>query len=88
MFIDNIVFESARLCFPSILHVKQILRMFHIEGILIINLFDCRNATDMNEQHNVEISSERAVAQDVAKSNEDVLQHVDGKCIAVLNVYL
>ncbi|KAG2686633.1 hypothetical protein I3843_09G015600 [Carya illinoinensis] len=37
-----------------------------------------RNASDSNEQHDVEISSARVAAeQDVSKNSEDVLQHVD-----------
>ncbi|XP_021819900.1 kinesin-like protein KIN-5C [Prunus avium] len=37
-----------------------------------------RNASDCNEQHDVEINSVRAaVEQDVAKNSEDVIQHVD-----------
>ncbi|KAL5545811.1 hypothetical protein UlMin_005498 [Ulmus minor] len=37
-----------------------------------------RNASDSNEQHDIEISSARvATEQDVAKNSEDVLQHVD-----------
>ncbi|XP_024019672.1 kinesin-like protein KIN-5C [Morus notabilis] len=37
------------------------------------------NASDANEQHDAEINSARVAAeQDVAKDNEDVLQHVDG----------
>ena len=40
----------------------------------------CRNASECNEQHDVEISSARVAAeQDVAKNNEDMLQHVDSK---------
>ncbi|PON78027.1 Kinesin-like protein [Parasponia andersonii] len=37
-----------------------------------------RNASEFNEQHDVEINSARVAAeQDVAKDNEDMLQHVD-----------
>ncbi|KAM1093466.1 hypothetical protein ACFX13_008711 [Malus domestica] len=46
----------------------------HVSAMLSL----IRNASDSNEQHDVEINSVRAaVEQDVAKNTDDVLQHVD-----------
>ncbi|KAM1109134.1 hypothetical protein EV1_008676 [Malus domestica] len=46
----------------------------HVSAMLSL----IRNASDSNEQHDVEINSVRAaVEQDVAKNTDDLLQHVD-----------
>lgn len=39
-----------------------------------------KNASDMNEQHDIEVDSERVAAeQNVAKNTQDILQHCDSK---------
>lgn len=43
-----------------------------------------RNASDSNEQHDVEISSARVAAeQDVSKNSEDLLQHLNSEYYAL-----
>ncbi|XP_038720640.1 kinesin-like protein KIN-5C [Tripterygium wilfordii] len=46
----------------------------HVDTVVSV----IRNASDINEQHVIEIDSARVVAQeDVTKNNEDVIQHID-----------
>lgn len=46
------------------------------------DMFWCRNASDCNEHHDVEITSARVAAeQDVASNSEDLLQHVNSKIL-------
>lgn len=45
----------------------------------------CRNASDSNEQHDVEINSARtAVEEEVAKDSEDALRHVESEFLAAI----
>lgn len=45
-------------------------------------MFLCRNASDCNEHHDVEIASASVAAEhDVASNSEDLLQHVNSKIL-------
>ena len=54
-----------------------------ISYLIKLNHFDmlsCRNASECNEHHDVEITSARVAAeQDVAKNSEEFVQHVNSK---------
>lgn len=60
-----------------------------ISYLVRLNHFDIlwrRNASDCNEQHDVEITSARVAAeQDVAKNAEGLLQHVNSKLMINLH---